>query len=151
MLSAGGWLDKTVGGKTIPLRNREFVFNHTSKDTTTYETPRRACTVPIVRNHLYDVLEQFDYPDPTMPTGSRNSTVIAPQALIMLNAPVVREASAKVASRIGGFRKVIVERVRSLYLLLYGRPPSVEEEAAALELLGTFQRIGACVTSVGIA
>ncbi len=57
MLSTSGWLDLTIGGKTIPLRNREYVFNHTSKDATTYETPRRALYLPIIRNHLYDMLE----------------------------------------------------------------------------------------------
>ena len=36
------WLSAEIGGKTIPLHNREFVFNHTSKDATTYESPRRA-------------------------------------------------------------------------------------------------------------
>ena len=84
LLHVAGSLDNTLGGKTIPRRNREFVFNHTSRDHTTYETPRRALYLPIIRNHLYDMLEQFDYPDPTMPTGSRNATVVAPQALIML-------------------------------------------------------------------
>ena len=75
MLMVSGWLDLQIGGKTIPLKNKEFVFNHTSKDATTYESPRRALYLPIIRNHLYDMLEQFDYPDPTMPTGGRNSTV----------------------------------------------------------------------------
>jgi hypothetical protein len=93
--------------------------------------------VPIVRNHLYDMLEQFDYPDPTMPTGSRNSTVIAPQALIMLNAPVVKEVSAKVARRLAGLENDR-ERVRGMYLWLYSRPATAEEESASLELLSTF-------------
>ena len=64
LFAVSGWLDPKIGGKTIPLRNKEFVFNHTSKDHTTYESPRRALYLPIIRNHLYDMLEQFDYPDP---------------------------------------------------------------------------------------
>ncbi len=87
MLAVSDSLCVELGGKTIPRRDREFVFNHTSRDHTTYDSPRRALYQPIIRNHLYDVLEQFDYPDPTMPTGSRNSTVVAPQALILLNSP----------------------------------------------------------------
>lgn len=137
MLAVSGWLNLTMGGKTIPLHNREFVFNHTSKDATTYESPRRALYLPIIRNHLYDLLEQFDYPDPTMPAGSRNSTVIAPQALIMMNAPVVLESSARLA------RSLLVlpedgQRVERSYALLYGRPPVDREQEQALALVREF-------------
>ena len=134
MLFASGWLDTTIGGKTIPLRNREFVFNHTSKDATTYETPRRALYLPIIRNHLYDMLEQFDYPDPTMPTGSRNSTVIAPQALIMMNAPVVMESGTRLAKRLADLPDD-EQRVQQIYAALYGRPPLNHEKVDALALI----------------
>jgi cytochrome c553 len=134
MLFTSGWLSTEIGGKTIPLKNREFVFNHTSKDATTYESPRRALYLPIIRNHLYDMLEQFDYPDPTMPTGSRNSTVIAPQALIMMNAPVVMESSARLAAKLAALSDD-TQRVEQAYALLYGRPPVDHETAGALALL----------------
>ncbi len=134
MLFTSGWLSTEIGGKTIPLRNREFVFNHTSKDATTYESPRRALYLPIIRNHLYDMLEQFDYPDPTMPTGSRNSTVIAPQALIMMNAPVVMESASRLAARLASLTDD-EQRVEQAYALLYGRPPAEHEKAEALALL----------------
>jgi len=136
MLAISGWLNLEIGGKTIPLHNKQFVFNHTSKDATTYESPRRALYLPIVRNHLYDMLEQFDYPDPTMPTGSRNSTVIAPQALIMMNAPVVMESSTRLAAQLAS--RPEPERVQQAYALLYGRPPSERETTEALALIGDF-------------
>ncbi len=137
MLFTSGWLSPEIGGKTIPLKNREFVFNHTSKDATTYESPRRALYLPIIRNHLYDMLEQFDYPDPTMPTGSRNSTVIAPQALIMMNAPVVMQSADKLAARLAPLSDD-TQRVQHAYALLYGRPPTAQETADALALLREF-------------
>ncbi len=126
LLAVSGWLSPQVGGKTVPLRNKEFVFNHTSKDHTTYETPRRALYLPIIRNHLYDMLEQFDFPDPTMPTGSRNSTVIAPQALIMMNAPVTMESAAKLAVRLSS-EATDEARLRRAYELLYSREPDAHE------------------------
>lgn len=138
MLLVSGWLDSKLGGKTIPLKNKEFVFNHTSKDATTYESPRRALYLPIIRNHLYDMLEQFDYPDPTMPTGSRNSTVIAPQALIMMNAPVVMECSQRLAAKLCALPDE--NRLSQAYALLYGRAPAEREEADALALLRDFTR-----------
>ena len=139
MLATSGWLSTEIGGKTIPLRNREFVFNHTSKDATTYESPRRALYLPIIRNHLYDMLEQFDYPDPTMPTGSRNSTVIAPQALIMMNAPVVMQSSEKLVTRLAAIGSPgDSQRIEQAYLLLYARPPTDHENADARALLRGF-------------
>jgi len=138
MLATCGWLSMEIGGKTIPLRDKEFVFNHTSKDATTYESPRRALYLPIIRNHLYDMLEQFDYPDPTMPTGSRNCTVIAPQALIMMNAPVVLESSARLARQLAALPGD-EQRVSQAYALLYGRPPRDREIAEALALVRDFK------------
>jgi len=139
MLSVSGWLDLTMGGKTIPLHNREFVFNHTSKDHTTYESARRALYLPIIRNNLYNMLEQFDYPDPTMPTGSRNSTVIAPQALIMMNSPVVMECGARLAARLSVLAND-EQRVREIYALLYNRAPSEREKDRVLAAVRDFSR-----------
>ncbi|MBX7210476.1 MAG: PSD1 and planctomycete cytochrome C domain-containing protein [Verrucomicrobiaceae bacterium] len=136
MLASAGTLDAAVGGKTIPLRNREFVFNHTSKDHTTYESPRRGLYLPIIRNHLYDMLEQFDYPDPTMPTGSRNSTVVAPQALIMLNSPVAMDAGTAMARRLlAEGHPSGTQLIRRIYQLLYGREASDAEIARAVAFL----------------
>lgn len=134
MLAVSGWLNPEIGGKTIPLRNREFVFNHTSKDSTTYESARRALYLPVIRNNLYDMLEQFDYPDPTMPTGSRNSTVVAPQALIMLNSPVVWQSAEKLAARLQTAASD-EQRVQQLYDLLFARPPTDQEQKRFLALL----------------
>jgi len=137
MLMVSDWLDLQMGGKTIPLHDKEFVFNHTSKDATTYESARRALYLPVIRNHLYNMLEQFDYPDPTMPTGARNSTVIAPQALIMMNSPVVMEASQRLAAKLAKLSDDD-RRLEQVYALLYSRPPLDHEKADALALLHDF-------------
>jgi cytochrome c553 len=135
MLAASGSLSLEIGGKTVPLRNREFVFNHTSRDHTTYETTRRALYLPIIRNHLYDMLEQFDYPDPTMPTGSRNSTVVAPQALIMLNSPVALQSAEKLAAKLCADGANDAALVQQVYVQLYARPAGEMEAKRALDFL----------------
>ena len=137
MLAASGSLSLEMGGKTVPLRNREFVFNHTSKDRTQYETPRRALYLPIIRNHLYDMLEQFDFPDPTMPTGSRNATVVAPQALILLNAPVVMQSAERLAQRLARESKTDDARLQKAYSLLYARTPTAREVERAKAFLAS--------------
>jgi tRNA isopentenyl-2-thiomethyl-A-37 hydroxylase MiaE len=85
------------------------------------------------------MLEQFDYPDPTMPTGSRSSTTVAPQALIMLNAPVVQDAAARLASRLRNeIRSSDPARLAErAYALLFGRQPTARESERAAAFLQT--------------
>ncbi|MDB4798726.1 PSD1 and planctomycete cytochrome C domain-containing protein [Verrucomicrobia bacterium] len=129
ILAVSGRLDHQLGGKTLPLRNRQFVFNHTSEDHTTYDSLRRALYLPIIRNNLYPLFEQFDFPDPTMPTGTRHETVIAPQALVMLNDPLILDSAQAMARNILRQYATPDERIRAVYLQTLGRlPRSIESE-----------------------
>jgi hypothetical protein len=65
----------------LHVKNREFLFDHTSKDTTKYDSRRRSLYLPVIRNHLYDVFQLFDSTDATVPNGDRATTTVAPQAL----------------------------------------------------------------------
>ena len=141
LLFVAGTLDLAMGGKTIPLKNREFVFDHTSKDLTTYDSPRRAVYLPVIRNHLYDLFEQFDFPDPAVPTGSRNATVVAPQALLMMNSELVEQAAAKLAAQLLARTELPdAKRVELAYVKAYGRPPNVRELVRAQNFLSQFER-----------
>jgi hypothetical protein len=140
LLAVAGLLDRSMGGKTLPLKNREFVFNHTSKDATTYESLRRALYLPIIRNHLYDLLEQFDYPDPAVPTGSRHETVIAPQALLLMNSELVAQAAERMAKQICAESLSDLQRLNRAYLKAYARLPSAREAERAQAFLADFER-----------
>jgi hypothetical protein len=139
LLAVAGTLDLTMSGKTIPLKNREFVFDHTSKDATTYDSLRRAAYLPIVRNHLYDLFEQFDYPDPAVPSGDRNATVVAPQALLMMNSDLVAQAASAFANRLFAGKAVSEDqRLELAYVSAYGRPPSAKERERSHAFLKAF-------------
>lgn len=137
ILAVSGRLDDTEGGKTIPLRNKQMVFNHTSKDHTSYDSVRRSLYLPIVRNNLYDWLQLFDFPDPTMPTGHRQSTVIAPQALLVMNAPLIVNSSAAFAARLKKSAETDEQRIRNAWLSAYNRPPTEPELAAAADFIAS--------------
>lgn len=132
VLFVAGRLDDTLGGKTLPLRNRQMVFNHTSKDHTHYEDRRRSAYLPVIRNHVADVLAQFDYPDPTMPTGSRNSTVVAPQCLYLLNSPLVLDASRAMAAASLAAGESPEARIDWIYRRAFSRPATATERTEAL-------------------
>lgn len=128
VLAVSGGLDLSMGGKTLPLKNREFVFNHTSRDQTRYDSPRRSIYLPVIRNHLYDLFQQFDFPDPAVPSGQRASTVITPQALWMMNSDLVGQAAARFALRLLDARDLDDEgRIHEAYRLAFGRQATSQE------------------------
>ena len=97
LLELGGLLDKQVGGFVWTFENYKLVFNHTSEDATTYESNRRALYLPVIRNHVYDLFELFDFPDPGTVNGNRADSTIAPQALYLMNSPLVLRATESIA------------------------------------------------------
>jgi len=136
-----GTLDRTLGGKTIPVKNREFFFNHTSKDATTYDSPRRALYLPVVRNNVYDLFEQFDFPDPAVPNGHRNATVVAPQALLMLNSDLVTRAAEQFAARLIAAASDDPGRLELAYQTAYARRPTSREIGRARKFLAEFKAV----------
>ena len=135
VLAVSGRLDVAIGGKTVPLRNRQFVFNHTSVDHTRYESLRRAAFLPVIRNNLYTLFEQFDFPDPTMPTGDRAATVVAPQALLMMNDELVMDAADAFAERLLSVSNDDAQRLKAAYGAAVGREPTEAEELRAKEFI----------------
>ncbi|MBI5799512.1 MAG: PSD1 domain-containing protein [Verrucomicrobia bacterium] len=139
VLFVAGALDRAMGGKTIPVKNREFFFNHTSKDATTYDSPRRALYLPVVRNNVYDLFEQFDFPDPAVPNGNRNATVVAPQALLMMNSNLVGKSAEKFAAALLASSNDDARRLELAYLKAYARPPTAKELVRAKKFLADFK------------
>ena len=62
--------------------------------------PRRAVYIPVVRSSMYEMFQAFDLPDPSTPNGDRNSTVVAPQALFMMNATLVLKSTRNMAKKL---------------------------------------------------
>lgn len=135
VLQVSGRLDRSFGGKTVPLRNRQFVFDHTSIDHTRYGSLRRAIYLPVIRNNLYAMFEQFDFPDPTMPTGSRNSTVVAPQALLMMNSDLLLDSADEMARVLLRDRSDDSQRVTLGYERALSRSATDAEIQQALEFI----------------
>lgn len=136
ILFVGGSLDLTKGQSLLHVKNREFLFNHTSIDQTKYDSHLRSIYLPVIRNHLYDVFSLFDYADAANVKGSRDATTIAPQALFMMNSRLVYDAAQALAKDLldGGARPDIA-RIDELWLRLYSHPASESDKAAALSFV----------------
>jgi hypothetical protein len=135
LLAVSGLLDPAAGGPVLHVKNREFLFDHTSRDTTRYDSRRRSVYLPVIRNHLYDVFQLFDAPDAAVCNGDRATTTVAPQALFLLNSDLVGQASDALADGLLKENTDDAGRVQRLYRAAYSRPATGDEVAKGLALV----------------
>jgi hypothetical protein len=135
ILSVSGLLDSTMGGNLLNVANREFVFNHESRENVNYEFHRRSLYLPVIRNHLYPKFRLFDYPDASVLNGDRQTSTVATQALFLMNAPFMQEASRALADRVMQRAADTPSRLQHLYEIAYSRYPSQAEIDRAVRFL----------------
>jgi hypothetical protein len=92
---------------------------------------RRSIYLPVIRDHLPDVLEQFDVANPSLVTGNRDVTNVPLQALYLLNGPFVQEMAAALAKRV----ESAPNRVSRAFELCFHRSPDAHEVALADDFL----------------
>ncbi len=139
LLHISGQLDLKVGGTIWTFENFKLVFNHTSEDATTYGSNRRAIYLPVIRNHVYDLFELFDFPDPGTVNGNRADTTIAPQALFLMNSPLVLRTCATMAKQLLAEKKLTnAQRAEWLYTKVFNRKPTAKESENAVKFVNEF-------------
>jgi len=115
LLAIAGTLEPKLGGRSVPMGTEEFAT-------------RRAVYTYIDRRNPPELLTQFDFPNPDVPSGRRYETIVPAQALFLMNSPLVVETARKLTRR-PEFADLESdqERVTSLYLAIYQRPPTEQE------------------------
>ncbi len=130
MLLVSGGLDRTAGGPTIrtgTTAERDYRFEDT----------RRSVYTPIFRNHLLELFEAFDFPDPNVCLGRRNVSTVSTQALFLMNSPFVMEQARRAAGSLLMVPKLDdVGRVELAYRRALGRLPGTRERTLALAFVG---------------
>jgi hypothetical protein len=118
MLAISGMLDpRMFGPGTLDLNHK-----------------RRSIYFFIKRSKLIPMLMVFDAPDSLQGLPQRAATTVAPQALLLMNSPIVRSWAAGLAKRASaGTGDDPAPAIKSAYRLALGRDPSAEEltDAAA--------------------
>ncbi|HEY7311437.1 MAG TPA: PSD1 and planctomycete cytochrome C domain-containing protein [Gemmataceae bacterium] len=111
VLAVSGRLDRGMGGPAV----RDFAV------------PRRTLYLMTIRSDRSGFGPLFDSADPTAPIDKRTISTVAPQALFLLNNPFMLAQTQALARRILAAEKEEGARIKRVYSLLYGRPPSGEE------------------------
>ncbi len=129
VLSVSGELKLEIGGSAVPTNlNADYGYKNT--DT------RRSLYVPAFRNTPLEMLEAFDVADPSVVTGHRNVSTVAPQALYLLNHPFIIEQAQTAAKR--ALKETGLDdkaRIEKAYRTALGRLPSDGELNVALKFV----------------
>ncbi|MBX3438375.1 MAG: DUF1553 domain-containing protein, partial [Planctomycetaceae bacterium] len=140
ILAVSGHLDVSMEGSLLPTANRNYVTSTANVNPVVYVSNRRSLYLPVVRSAVYDVLQAFDFADPSVLNGQRISTTVAPQALFMMNSQLVSEHARNLAETlIGEAFPHDASRLESLYHRVLTRPPTVEESTRALAYMAELQ------------
>jgi hypothetical protein len=129
MLSAGGTLNFEMGGATFPASLKTDVGFR-------FQAPRRSVYVPVFRSSLPELFEVFDFANPSMVTGCRDVSTVAPQALFMMNHAFVRTQARLTAERLLSESQLEEgKRIDQAYLRILGRRAAAAEIALSQEFL----------------
>ena len=123
MLAVSGQLDATM-------------FGPGTKDE---RSKRRSIYFTMKRSQLIGSMVVFDQPEPLVSQGARPTTTVAPQALLLMNGPQVREWAEAFARRVESDTPGTESpaQVARAYLLALSRPPAVKEQASAAAFLAS--------------
>lgn len=112
LLGVAGKLDETMGGQPV--------------DISTNPVPSRRTVYGLVdRQSLPAFFRAFDFANPNVTSAGRFETIVAPQALFLLNSPLLAQCAHGLVTRTesGGDEA----RIRQLYETLFQRQPTRDE------------------------
>ena len=115
LLAIGGSLDRTMYGRPVDFSRQP-------------DSTRRSIYGLIDRSDLDDVLVNFDFANPDMPSGKRHETTVPQQALFFMNSPMVIEQAKRLVA-LPDFKACQNDesRIQFLYERICQRLPRPEE------------------------
>ena len=141
IMEVSGGLQKDYSGGTIlEYKDRQYVANTSKGGNVDYDRPVRAVYVPVVRSSMYQLFSAFDLPDPAVSNGDRDATVVAPQALFMMNGSVMLKHSKIMAERLLARADLDdAGRIREAYERAFSRPATGAEVDQGLTFVARMQ------------
>ncbi len=138
LLASSGRLNRRIGGASVsPPIPAEAIQGAKSWSVSPnkQDHQRRSIYIFARRNLKYPFLETFDLPDSSLSCPKRDRSTTAPQALALLNAEEVIEASKAIAEQLTEASPSESIRIQRAYRLVLGRSPSPSESAVAERFL----------------
>ena len=95
----------------------------------------RSVYLPVMRDRLPDVMEVFDFAEPSLVTGKREATNVPTQALYLMNSPFVHQRAVAMARRLQHETQNDQVFVEKAFQYCYGRAPTSDELARVSQFL----------------
>jgi hypothetical protein len=95
----------------------------------------RSVYLPIVRGVVPEMLQVFDFPEPSNISGRREVTTVSTQALFLMNSPFAMEQAEKLAGQLIEASEDDNQRLDRAFRLTLGRRPTDTESTAAHSFL----------------
>ncbi len=95
----------------------------------------RSVYLPVIRDRLPDVLNLFDFAEPSLVTGERETTNVPVQAFYLMNSSFVQERSRALANRLKEETSSNEELVNRVFTLCFARAPDTVETQRSLAFL----------------
>ncbi|HEY3915099.1 MAG TPA: PSD1 and planctomycete cytochrome C domain-containing protein [Verrucomicrobiae bacterium] len=112
MLAVAGELDSTEGGQPVDITSNTM-------------PERRSVYAYIDRQNLPAMFRAFDFANPDTSSAERFQTIVAPQALFLLNSPLISQCARGVLGRCKATGAADYDaRIDKLYELIYQRAPT---------------------------
>jgi hypothetical protein len=136
MLAVSGQLKLELYGPSVPVHLTDFQQGRGRPASGPVDgAGRRSLYLSARRNFLSPFLLAFDTPTPFSTVGRRTVSNVPAQALILLNDPFVHQQANLWARRVVAEQQPAPERVSTMYLTAFGRPPTPEELKACLHFV----------------
>ncbi|WP_315852324.1 PSD1 and planctomycete cytochrome C domain-containing protein [Rosistilla ulvae] len=101
----------------------------------------RSVYLPVVRDEVPRALAVFDFAEPSMVVGQRESSSTPNQALFLMNNPFVIAQADALAQRVSEEAKTPAARLRLAFELSFGRSPNATEVSAIRRYLSDFEDV----------
>jgi hypothetical protein len=114
------------GGKGKDARTRSLLA---------IDASYRTIYLPVLRDLLPEMLETWDFPNPSQIKGQREVTTVPPQALFLMNSAFAQDAAEAIASRLAEDQPHDGKRIQHTHRLLLSRTADPEEVKDAEDYL----------------
>jgi hypothetical protein len=106
------------------------------KGTLDHRGTRRSIYFTVKRSQLIPLLQLFDAPDTMQGIATREESTVAPQALALLNSPIIRELATKFAVQVRPDTETTIEQaIDRAYQLALARPVTDAERTVMMDFI----------------
>ena len=132
VLAASGQLDLTpLAGSVVAKVGDGYIGRGIKASAFQTDSRKRSVYLPIVRDLVPEVLDVFDFAEPSLVVAARDATNVPSQALFLMNNEFVIDQSRAMAKRILAAPIAYEQRIGLAYEIALARPPTVAERARA--------------------